>query len=133
MAMKTAKAKSALPRVQSENMEKRIDEALSTDPNCIRNTEMWQDLAVFGALYALRKDRAQLGTFSRRLHASEQSINRTTVAQCRLNPSFRPLSKPLGIVDAGPLLHRFRGSVALCLCKRISPIDFRSRGSPSMK
>jgi hypothetical protein len=47
MAMKTAKAKSALPRVQSENMEKRIDEALSTDPNCIRNSEMWQDLAVF--------------------------------------------------------------------------------------
>jgi hypothetical protein len=47
MAMKTAKAKSTLPRVQSENTEKRIDEALSTDPNCIRNTEMWQDLAVF--------------------------------------------------------------------------------------
>jgi hypothetical protein len=47
MAMKTAKAKSALPRVQSENTAKRIGEALSTDPNCIRDTEMWQDLAVF--------------------------------------------------------------------------------------
>ena len=46
MAM-TAKAKSALPRVQSENTAKRIDEALSIDPNCIRNTDMGQDLTVF--------------------------------------------------------------------------------------
>jgi len=47
MAMKTAKAKSAPPRVQSQNTAKRIDEALSTHPNCIGHTDMWQDLAVF--------------------------------------------------------------------------------------
>ena len=47
MALKTAKAKSALPGIQSENTAQSIDETFSTDANGMRKTEMWQDLAVF--------------------------------------------------------------------------------------
>ena len=47
MAMKTAKAKSALPGIQSENAAESIDVTFSTDANGMRKTEMWLDLAVF--------------------------------------------------------------------------------------
>ena len=87
---------------------------------------MWR-MQTCSALYALRKDRAPLGTSFRGLHASEQSINRTTVAQCRLNPSVSsPLQTPrcCGCCASSPS----RDFAALCLCKRISPTHFLSLG-----